>query len=631
MRLIAAICLFCAATSASAEGLAEYLDALGGEPCGDSGMTCVTVKTPLNHFGNDPSATIDITYSVSLAGGKSYGTIFYVVGGPGYAGNQLAEGYLEAFDYALLDYYDIVFFDQRGMGDSQGLNCPVAQAVADQAPLPLDQPETTLAVAESYVRDCLAELGPVPVLPYLGTDQAIRDLDLFRQKIGAPKVWIYGESYGTQFAQAYATAFPDAVSGVILDGTVDLNLSLQGFVETYALASEGLLKRLLQACDALPACHDDMANSAVADYQSLRDQLAKAPIEVLLPLSDGSTGTHKLTESLFLTSAFYAMYGTIDRADFLRALAQSSRGDHTAMLHLGYWNMGVDPLTGETDADPSWFGAAYTAVNCADYPDESGGDPAAAARRILADAQSVAASYPNFAEDLVYDRLVCAFWPYHGPATRPEPFAGSANWPTLVLNADADPITPVSMARSVWQNAQNASLVIMKGGPHVIWGRGLACPDVIVNRLLAGEAPDGKVQYCEQDLIEDYVPLTLLEDSEQRDPLSVAQAVATELEMLIPLQVWDGESDLRQTCPLGGTLVVTAGDYSERYSFDACAFWPGITITGAGSLDDDDSGDDGIWLNLSVKGPASGDIAYVLNESTEAERISGTWDGKPIE
>ena len=45
----------------------------------------------------------------------------------------------------------------------------------------------------------------------VNTEQAIRDSELFRERIGAPKVWLYGESYGTQLVQAYATQFPQAV------------------------------------------------------------------------------------------------------------------------------------------------------------------------------------------------------------------------------------------------------------------------------------------------------------------------------------------------------------------------------------------------------------------------------------
>jgi pimeloyl-ACP methyl ester carboxylesterase len=59
--------------------------------------------------------------------------------------------------------------------------------------------------------------------------------------IGAPKVWLYGESYGTQFVQAYATTYPKAVRGVIVDGVVDLNLSAEGFYRSYTLAAEKIL------------------------------------------------------------------------------------------------------------------------------------------------------------------------------------------------------------------------------------------------------------------------------------------------------------------------------------------------------------------------------------------------------
>ena len=83
------------------------------------------------------------------------------------------------------------------------------RAVPDGADMPLTPPEATIGVAQTYVADCLAELGQNDLLGVGNTEPAIRDLELFRLAIGVPQVWVYGESYGTPFAQQYATAIHD--------------------------------------------------------------------------------------------------------------------------------------------------------------------------------------------------------------------------------------------------------------------------------------------------------------------------------------------------------------------------------------------------------------------------------------
>ena len=66
------------------------------------------------------------------------------------------------------------------------------------------------------------------------------------------------------------------------------------------------------------------------------------------------------------------------------------------------------------------------------------------------------------------------------------------------------------MSYSMLDHAKNAYLVAMESGPHVIWGRGLACPDEIVFGLLFdGTLPEAQEQVCAQELIGAYTPLTL--------------------------------------------------------------------------------------------------------------------------
>ena len=597
-------------------------------PCELSNLSCTTLTLPLDHLANDPEKTIDITFALSFASIESRGILFYFVGGPGSSGLSSAETYLASFDENLTQYLDVVFVDQRGTGTTHGLACPVAQAVFDAAPAKVSEPAKAIETARTYVADCTAEMGRDDILAFVNTDQAIRDSEAFRQAIGGPKVWLYGESYGTQFAQAYAAQIPSAVRGVILDGVVDLHLDAQGFYARYTAAAERLLARTFADCADIPACITDMGGDAAQVYDTLAGQLSDGPMLVPFTLADGTVQQRPLTSGLLEANAFYALYSPEGRASFLRALAASARGNHLPMLQLGYSNTYIDPITEKGIEDSGWFSAAYYAITCTDY-DSGPGTPDQRAAAIMAEAAAFAPNAPRLLRSYYLERLACAYWPHQGPANRPAPYAGG-DWPTLVLNGEADPITPITMAYSVLDSARNAYGVFLKGGPHVIWGRGIACPDDIVYDLLIdGTLPKAREQACEQKFIADYVPLTLTDQKESADPVAVARAVDVELYQIIPLGNWDGEDPMTVGCDFGGTLTVTATSSGTDYAFDGCRLWRDLSITGTGVEVKTGEDEDSITLTLAVSGQHSGDIIYRYSHRDEAWSISGTWDGQP--
>jgi pimeloyl-ACP methyl ester carboxylesterase len=597
-------------------------------PCELSSLSCTTLTVPLDHRANDPTQTLAITFALSFAAIESKGILFFFVGGPGGSGLTSADPYLSAFDSSLTDYMDIVFVDQRGTGPVHGLACPVAQARFDIAPAALDDPEAAIATARTYVNDCTAEMDADKLLPVVDTDQAIRDVELFRQAIGAPKVWLYGESYGTQLVQGYATMLPQAVRGVILDGVVDLNLSPEGFYRSYVLASEKLLAETFALCAEIPACKADMNGDAAQIYDDLFRRAKAAPMMVPYFRADGAKAQRQLTTGILETNAFYALYSPEGRAEFLRALAASGRGNHTPMLQLGYSNAYIDPETGVGIEDPGWFGAAYYAITCTDYGSGSG-TPDERAARIMDEARAFAPDAPRLLRSYYIERIACAFWPHQGSDIRPEPYAGG-DWPTLVLNGDRDPITPISMAYSVLDNAKNGYGIFMQGGPHVIWGRGFACPDSIVQALLyEGTLPSAPEQTCEQDPIGEYTPLTLTDPAQTTDAFTVAHAVDTELLNYIPLANWDGDHPTPFGCPFGGIVTATTGERGTDYAFKNCRFWQDIVISGTGALVDIEDSDDGLTLTLTVSGASTGEVVYHHSTPNEAWSVSGTWNGKP--
>jgi pimeloyl-ACP methyl ester carboxylesterase len=616
-----------AAPAAAQTSLFEATAGLELFPCDQSSLSCITVPMPLDHQANDPSTTIDITFALSFAGVESRGILAYIVGGPGASGLSVAQDYLSAFDAELTQYMDIIFIDQRGTGSRHGLSCPVTQNIFESANASLADPDGMKATAKAFVTDCIAETGRSELLPYVGSDQAIQDLEAFRRKIGAPQIWLYGESYGTQFVQGYASRFPNAVRGVVMDGVVDLNLDAEAFYRRYILGAEAILARTFAACNANAACAADMGEDAAVSYDRLADKLATGPVPVPFTRADGTVVDRNLTQGHLETNAFYGLYSATGRAGFLRALAAANRGNHFPMLQLAYSNAYIDPETETGLTDTGWFGAAYYAITCSDYSSGTG-TTEERADAILAEAAALAPEAPRLLRSYFMERIACAYWPNQGPANRPPVFSGG-DYPTLVLNGEADPITPPSMAYTVLDEARNAYGVFMQNGPHVIWGRGHACPDDIVYDLMIdGTLPVAKEQLCSQDFLTSYPPLTLTDAAQKSDAFAVAQAVDSELGLSIPYSAWDGFSPLTFACDHGGRISVAGSDRGTGFTFTDCRFWPDVTVNGTGFQSSGTDNDDRV-LTLEIVGPTSGNLVLRYSLRDDAFSLSGTWGGEP--
>ena len=612
----------------AADDLKSIVEKLGGQECEDSALTCVDLSVPIDRTNPGSNETITIRFAVSFASEGSKGILFYAVGGPGGSGLRAADSYLGSFDARLTEEMDVVFFDQRGVGPLNGILCAKAGLAFDLAPLSLDQPDEAIGAARSFAQDCRVETQHGDLLPHLATEAAIQDLEDFRVAIGSPKVWLYGESYGTQFAQAYATRYPQALKGLIMDGVVDLTLDAAQYYGEDARTAEKLLAKTLAACDADAKCRADMGQPAATVYDNLQERLKAGPIPVDYPLAEGGFAKREMSAAILVSNAFYALYGPDARVAFLRALAAAAKDNLVPMLRLGYSNLGADPETAEPMDDPSWYGGAYYAITCPDY-DDAGREPQSRAREIIDQARKLEPEAPRLIRAYYAERLVCAFWPAKAPEPRPAVFTGG-DYPTLVLNADGDPATPVSNGYAVFDHAKNAYMVTMQGGPHVIWGRGLGCPDEIVfGLMLDGRKPEKREQICRQDFLDPYVPTT---SGDVGEPFGLAKAVETELHQSPDLANWDEIDPLSIGCDFGGTLTATPAEAGMEYVFKDCAWWPGLKISGDGVAISagDGTKPDGLTLDLKIAGSHQGALLYRHDDTTDAMNLSGRYDGAEV-
>lgn len=608
---------------------AAILERLGGEACPDSDFTCITLSVPLDHFNSAQGETIEVVFGVLPASGDRKGIFVTATGGPGYAGLSAADDYTSAFDPSIPEHFDIVFFDQRGIGQSGGLQCVDAAVEfyrADWMTYTPKQEAAFLETARNFAEDCVSEMCvPVEKLPFFSTRQAVEDLEVFRQAMGDEQLWLYGESYGTQYAQTYAAAHPDRVAGLILDGTVDLTLS---GVDYYIGATQGFYRTLIEtldACTADEACAADLGGDALAFYDDLSAEIFSAPQTVNFPLPSGGVEARTFSFADFEYVVSSELYTEGSRQILLRALATAFRGDLVPMIRLLYIDLSIDPQTLEPIPYPDYSDAVYYAVTCNDYSYYSG-TPEERATAMLRQGDTLEQSQP-YLSSIFYGDIPCTFWPVQGEPERPEPLRATGI-STLVLGATADPITPVQYGENVFNGLDDGYLITTEGGAHVIFGRGDPCPDEIVTAFLVDEKkPDERQTTCEGVVYASYVPLAPVEASDFADPLEAMISFDDELYYLPEYYYWDYETPTSVGCPYGGTLQFEATDVGDSISMEACAFSKGFILTGSGGNDYDA----GLFeLQVTVNGIGNGTLTYLRDDNQGTYALTGEFNGEQI-
>ena len=627
-----------ACNPASRLGIESFLKTHDGRPCFEwSAFTCATLKIPMNHLAPDNGQSIEVTFAVLPAANPDLRKGIFVVatGGPGSSGILSADYYITGYDQAILDHFDIVFFDQRGMGLSGGLACPeAAMAYYQPGYLPIVDPaENHKQIARAFSENCVQEMTNPELLPYLGTAQAIEDLEFFRRLIGDDKIWLYGESYGTQFAQQYAEKYPAHVAGMILDGTVDLTLTGLEFYQQQAQGFNDTLTAVFDACEADPFCHQDISsvnpagsgNNAIRAYDSLLAQLESSPVRFSFPLPGGGFEDRQLTFSDLEFTAASQLYGEGDRMMLVRALLKYARdADPVPLARLLYIQLSLNPQNLASIPDASYSDAVYYGVECQDYG-YPGTSPEEKADAYIAEGNLI--SLPRF-HSVLYGDLPCAYWPDANPdPSRPTP-SRADGIPVLVLGATADPVTPAGNGTNVFQHLSDGYLITTNGGPHVTYGYGNPCPDALVTDFLVrGSRPSSRSITCDGRMMDSYVPLA----PEHADLFaSLSEALASfemELDYLPEYYYWSEYEPLRAGCPQGGTLQTESTDKGIAISLSGCSFSTGFQLTGTGLYD---SGNDTFAMNVITSGNWVCDrLEYV--RTAETIRIDGSCNGQPLQ
>jgi pimeloyl-ACP methyl ester carboxylesterase len=631
------------AEAPSGSGIAARLDELGGTVCEENpDFTCVTIQVPLDHFDAANTETLGVVFAVAPATGERYGMYVQAFpGGPG--GEGISTGGLYWLPEAILEHYDIVYFDQRGIGLSNPLTCPNTYAAdfmdylneSDQAGVEgYDTPEEQQKAIEDsrkYAENCVAEMGIDPAkLKFFGTDQVAEDIESFRQAIGDDKFMMYGVSYGTAVAQTYAAAHADHLSGLVLDGTINLTLNGEvGSIEQEK-AFDKVLVATLEACNADEFCAADMGGDAVAVYDKLAKQASEDPIAYEFPLPSGEKVKRTFTFNQWEYTTAYQLYSLSGRMLYLRALASANRGDFVPMARLAYQNLTVDPATFEYIGDDTFSDTMFLSVLCTDDSFYSGTQEEKIAQTIAA-GQASNGTVPRL-DGSVYTGLSCAFWP-SSPTEEitTEPLVAEGVT-TFVLNATLDPATPFEEGKAVYENLADGYHLYVEGGVHSIFGWGYDCPDKYISDFMVdGTLPDEREIVCEDwgtDVTSAYEPLIKDNAGDYEDVLEILYAIDNEIQLQPEYLYASFTEDVTFACKFGGSFTFSPGNTGETFTFDNCSYVRDFALTGDGGYDYDSGV---VTFDTQVSGAKDGSLVYTNNMADGTISVSGEYGGEAID
>lgn len=457
---------------------ARYADQrLDWGPCEPgSTLECAAMTVPRDwyHPGAGSDLTVEVSRHRAEDPARRRGVLLMAAGGPGASGLGRPTGFAKDLP-SVAAVYDVVGFDQRGIGRSTRVRCQTdeefqaffAGDFRDRSPAAVDQ---VLARSRRLAADCQSRSGDLA--RYITTDQTAHDMDLFRSLLGVRKISYYGPSYATMLGAYYATEFPRRVERVVLDS----NLAFNGTWEA-AIGGQPMSFQRRFEQDFLPwlATYDSVyhygttAAEAKAHWEARRQALHDHPLTV---------GTVVLGPNQFDNATIQAMYNA----------GEAFTGMATALTTLDHW----DSATTEAqqlvaDRLSSYlspgFLAAFSSVTCNDTSWSR--DMDAWVKRSAKDA----AAYPLAGARELAFAATCAAWPTP-PAPRVK--VTGAGLPTvLMVNSVHDPATYYEGALEAHRHLRGSRLVtVTNGGDHGQYRNHNACVDAIVTGyLLTGVAP----------------------------------------------------------------------------------------------------------------------------------------------
>jgi pimeloyl-ACP methyl ester carboxylesterase len=316
--------------------------AISFRPCGKATiLLCGRLDVPLDRTGAVPG-TVGLRIRAVRAPEALQPPIFALAGGPGQSATPFAADIAYSFRQPLLTR-DLIVFDQRGTGRSGLIRCPTLEGLGAR-----------LFRVAGAAADCAETLGPKRA--FYTTPASVEDIEAIRAGIGAERITLYGVSYGTKVALAYAARYPQHVDRLVLDSIVDIDGP-----DAYGLDITAALPRVLRRLCAHGCEH--VTSDPVADLAALVRKLSTGLIHGPLVGPDGRPHVSRFGRLRLFDMIVEGDFDPTLRSGLPGAVKSALADDYAPLLRLANR---ADRIESETVG--SFNTAVFTATQCEEGP-----------------------------------------------------------------------------------------------------------------------------------------------------------------------------------------------------------------------------------------------------------------------
>jgi pimeloyl-ACP methyl ester carboxylesterase len=445
---------------------AYYAQELQWQSCYEK-YECADLLVPID-YTNLSTGTFNISVlKYPTTNKKKLGSVIVNPGGPGGSGVDYAYAAEYLFSPAILNAYDIVGFDPRGVSRSEPIICLTdkeldANYASDAKPDNEKEFAQTLIDSKRFIQQCEEKNKH---LTSFSTANAARDMDILRQAVGDKQLNYMGKSYGTFLGTLYAQFFPGKVGRMVLDGAVDPTISDFQQSLTQATGFDKAFAAFATDCNERSDCPlPKDKDAAIKFMKQLFKQAEKKPIATK---SEGGD----LSESLMVLGTASALYDSATGwPDLRKAIAEAKNGEGDAFLKL------ADEYTGRLEAGgyrSNEFDSAAI-IDCLDFTDARTIKEMKKAARVFEE------KAPLFGPYLAYSGLGCKYFDAPKAATIVPTKTPNT---IVIIGTTGDPATPYQWAQGLNKILTNSVLLSLTGDGHTGQGQGNTCIDSQVDNF----------------------------------------------------------------------------------------------------------------------------------------------------
>lgn len=432
-------------------------------------LECATVPVPLDHDQPD-GTTIEIMISrlASTKPADRQGVLLLNPGGPGGSGlSQPAEMSALGMPSTVLDAYDLIGMDPRGVGHSAPVSCgfTVEQNYPGNVPR---YAEDAAAVTEQakFARKIAGQCAandPEGRMQHMTTANTARDMDLIREALGEEKLSFYGASYGSALGAAYASLFPERGDRIVVDSNLGATSLDRGSLRRFGL---GMEDRFPDFAAWAAERHDSYGigrtpGQVRKNFLAQADRLERRPVAGI----DGGTFRFYMFVAAYADSSFpmvAQLWQSLADADAASASRYAAKLEPAAD---GTRAAGAVRQPAGATATPSPYDNAWSAFLAVTCNDTDWAENVGTYRRAVAVDRE---RYPLFGAAAA-NITPCAYW-HNDPVDPPVEFADQGPENVLVLQNLRDPATP-HRGGEITREAfgDRARLVSVDGGGHGVY------------------------------------------------------------------------------------------------------------------------------------------------------------------